>query len=250
MERRMVVAHSECPARMVPSGTPTTIPAGSFVTINQALGGNYTVTHNGNMLRVDGTDAAAYLSRIQGLGPAIDTLVEESKERAAEGIMPPDWVYPYVISDIENLLAAGDDNAILEDYRKKVGEIDGTRPAAGAAEKAWNESARPAYERLLNEMKRQQAIAPSEDGIWRFPEGAGYYEALLRNYTTTDLTADQVHQIGLRSLRKSLELLLFTKCLSHLVVRTLNEIERCTLGVGIRNLFFGRLVLLLFIFFI
>ncbi|MAD43407.1 MAG: putative Fe-S cluster assembly protein SufT [Oceanospirillaceae bacterium] len=55
----MVVAHSECPARMVPSGTPTTIPAGSFVTINQALGGNYTVTHNGNMLRVDGTDAEA-----------------------------------------------------------------------------------------------------------------------------------------------------------------------------------------------
>lgn len=59
MERRMVVAHSACPARMVPSGTPTIITAGSFVTINQALGGNYTVTLNGNMLRVDGTDAAA-----------------------------------------------------------------------------------------------------------------------------------------------------------------------------------------------
>ncbi|MDK2776058.1 MAG: putative Fe-S cluster assembly protein SufT [Pseudomonadota bacterium] len=59
MEKRMVVAHAECPARMVPSGTPTTIPAGSFVTINQALGGNYTVTVNGNMVRVDGTDAAA-----------------------------------------------------------------------------------------------------------------------------------------------------------------------------------------------
>jgi probable FeS assembly SUF system protein SufT len=59
VERRMVVAHATCPARMVPSGTPTTIPAGSFVTINQALGGNYTVTLNGNMLRVDGTDAAA-----------------------------------------------------------------------------------------------------------------------------------------------------------------------------------------------
>ncbi len=59
MERRMVVAHATCPARMVPSGTPTTIPAGSFVTIHQALGGNYTVTLNGNMLRVDGTDAAA-----------------------------------------------------------------------------------------------------------------------------------------------------------------------------------------------
>lgn len=59
MEKRMVVSLASCPARQVPSGVPTTIPAGVFVTINQALGGNYTVTVNGNMLRVDGTDAAA-----------------------------------------------------------------------------------------------------------------------------------------------------------------------------------------------
>lgn len=55
----MVVAQQDCPARMVPSGQPTVIPSGSFVTINQALGGNYTLTLNGNMVRVDGTDAAA-----------------------------------------------------------------------------------------------------------------------------------------------------------------------------------------------
>lgn len=55
----MVVSLAACPARQVPSGVATTIPAGVFVTINQALGGNYTVTVNGNMMRVDGTDAAA-----------------------------------------------------------------------------------------------------------------------------------------------------------------------------------------------
>ena len=59
MEKRMVVSLAECPARQVPSGTPTLIPEGVFVTVNQALGGNYTVTVNGNMMRVDGTDAAA-----------------------------------------------------------------------------------------------------------------------------------------------------------------------------------------------
>ena len=59
MEQRMVVAQADCPARMVPSGIPTIIPEGSFVTIAQALGGNYTLLMNGNMLRVDGTDAAA-----------------------------------------------------------------------------------------------------------------------------------------------------------------------------------------------
>ena len=73
MEKRMVVAQQDCPARAVPSGVPTTIPAGSFVTINQALGGNYTVTLNGNMVRVDGTDAAA-------LG--LETEVIEFEQRA------------------------------------------------------------------------------------------------------------------------------------------------------------------------
>jgi len=59
MEKRMVVSLAECPARQVPSGVPAIIQPGVFVTVNQALGGNYTVTVNGNMMRVDGTDAAA-----------------------------------------------------------------------------------------------------------------------------------------------------------------------------------------------
>jgi probable FeS assembly SUF system protein SufT len=56
-ERRMVVALADCPARRVPDGTPLTIPQDTFVTITQALGGNYTVTYHGQMVRVDGTDA-------------------------------------------------------------------------------------------------------------------------------------------------------------------------------------------------
>ncbi len=59
MERKMVVTVSDCPGRIVPVGTPITIPKDNFVTITQSLGGNYTVTYNGNMVRVDGTDAAA-----------------------------------------------------------------------------------------------------------------------------------------------------------------------------------------------
>lgn len=59
MERRMVVTTRECPARLVPVGTPIRIPKDTFVTITQSLGGSYTVTVNGNMARVDGTDADA-----------------------------------------------------------------------------------------------------------------------------------------------------------------------------------------------
>ncbi|WP_128891408.1 DUF885 family protein [Erythrobacter sp. HKB08] len=156
-----------------------------------------------NIHRVSNADQAAdYASRIEGMGAVVDTLTAESRERAAKGVMPPDWVYPYVISDIENLLSAGTGNAILEDFMAKVDALDIDDDARTAlkedALRGWEESARPAYERLLAEMKRQQAIAPTDDGIWRFEDGAGYYKALLANYTTTDLTADQIHNIGLR----------------------------------------------------
>ena len=146
-------------------------------------------------------EAQAYLNRIEGLGLVLDRLTTQSAERAAKGIMPPRWVYAYVISDIENLLNAGLDNAVLEDFRGKIDKAELGADIAGlsvAADQAWMESAKPAYQRLLAEMQRQQAIAPKDDGIWRLPDGAGYYKALLANYTTTDLTADEIHNIGLR----------------------------------------------------
>lgn len=66
-EQRMVVVQRDCPARAVPTGTPITLPKNAFVTITQARGGNYTVSHQGNLARVDGTDAEA-------LGLEVETL--------------------------------------------------------------------------------------------------------------------------------------------------------------------------------
>ncbi len=59
MERRLIHVERDCPALLVPVGTPITIPGGTFVTLTQALGGSYTIVINGNMARIDGTDAAA-----------------------------------------------------------------------------------------------------------------------------------------------------------------------------------------------
>ncbi|CBL45709.1 Predicted metal-sulfur cluster enzyme [gamma proteobacterium HdN1] len=58
-EQRMALVQRDCPARLVPSGEPITIARNTFVTITQAKGGTYTVTHKGNMARIDGTDADA-----------------------------------------------------------------------------------------------------------------------------------------------------------------------------------------------
>lgn len=153
-----------------------------------------------NIHRVaNAAEADAYVSRIRDLGPLLDALSAQSAERAAKGYAPPKWVYAYVISDIANLTKP--DNAVIEDITAKVGklEIDAAEKARliAAAKSAWAESAGPAYARLQTEMKRQQAIAPTQDGVWRMPDGKAYYEALLSNYTTTDMTAAQIHDLGL-----------------------------------------------------
>ena len=153
-----------------------------------------------NIHRVaDVGEAEAYVSRIRGLGPLLDTLTAQSADRAAKGYAPPKWVYAYVVSDIENLLKP--DNAVIEDITAKVGKLSiaETEKArlTGAAKAAWAESAGPAYQRLLAEMKRQQAAAGTQDGVWRFPDGKAYYEALLAGYTTIDMTAAQIHDLGL-----------------------------------------------------
>lgn len=144
-------------------------------------------------------EAEAYIERIRGLGPLLDTLSAQSAERAAKGYGPPKWVYAYVISDIGNLVKP--DNAVIEDITAKVGklEIEAAEKARliDAAKAAWATSAGPAYARLQTEMKRQQVAAPTQDGVWRMPEGKAYYEALLANYTTTDMTAAQIHDLGL-----------------------------------------------------
>ena len=58
-EQRTVVTSRDVHARLVPAGTHITIPKNSFVNLRQALGGTFTVTVNGNMARIDGTDADA-----------------------------------------------------------------------------------------------------------------------------------------------------------------------------------------------
>lgn len=59
MERRLVPLARDVAARLVPTGDPITLPGGVFVTLTQALGGTYTVVHQGNMARIDGADADA-----------------------------------------------------------------------------------------------------------------------------------------------------------------------------------------------
>jgi uncharacterized protein (DUF885 family) len=151
-------------------------------------------------------DAEAYVSRLDAAGPLIESLVVQSAERADSGIIVPDWVFPFVIADAKNVISGvpfedGADSPIYADLKKKVADLDISEAEksdlVARGEAAMINSLQPAYKKLIAEMERQQATADDGDGIWRFKDGAAYYAERLQNYTTTDLTADEIHQIGL-----------------------------------------------------
>lgn len=160
-----------------------------------------------NIHRVDTVaDADAYVSRLQGMGRALDQAIAESRVRAAAGVLPPKWVFPYVIDDARNItkgapFGPGPDSDVFADLKTKVNKL-----AIAPAEKARLIEAgrlalvtqvKPAYARVVALMQEQQRAAGTDDGIWRFANGAEHYAAALRYYTTTDLTADQIHDLGL-----------------------------------------------------
>lgn len=160
-----------------------------------------------NIHRIDTkSDARAYVNRLYGIGPAMTEAVGQAKTRAAKGIMPPKWVYPYVIADSRNVITgapfdSGPDAPLFADFKAKVGKLKITQIEkdiliADAAQ-ALTKAVKPAYEALIAEMTAQEKVAGTDDGVWRFPDGAGYYAERIANYTTTNMTPDQIHELGL-----------------------------------------------------
>ncbi|WP_395620466.1 DUF885 domain-containing protein, partial [Sphingorhabdus sp.] len=152
------------------------------------------------------SDARAYVSRLYGLGPGMMEAIAQAKTRAANGIMPPKWVFPYVINDARNVITGapfddGPDAPLYADFKGKVAKLKISQTEkdlliADAAQ-ALNASVKPAYEALIAEMTAQEKVAGADDGVWRFKDGAGYYAERLANYTTTNMTPDQIHNLGL-----------------------------------------------------
>lgn len=157
-------------------------------------------------------DAEAYVSRLQGIGPALDQEVATSAARAKAGVMPPKWVFPYVINDARNTVKgapfdqSGGDSPLLADFKAKVAKLDIPQPEkdklVADATHALLTSVGPAYARLVTAMQQQEKQAGTVDGIWRFKDGAAYYKTNLANYTTTDMTAAQIHALGLAQVER------------------------------------------------
>ena len=166
-----------------------------------------------NIHRVDDlADAQAYISRLNNIGPWFDQVIEQLRIRQQKNFLLADWQYPQMIQAARNITAGTpyDDSAVdstlWADFKAKVAALDvdeaQREQLLAEARKAMLEVVKPAYQRLIAELESQAAKAPDADGVWKFENGAAFYAERLRWFTTTELSADEIHNIGLREVAR------------------------------------------------
>ncbi|MEO1643107.1 MAG: DUF885 domain-containing protein [Pseudomonadota bacterium] len=160
-------------------------------------------------------DAEAYISRLQGVEGYLGQHLTNTKAAAENGIRPPLFVYDYVLSDARNVVTGfpftsdvedgSEDSPLMGDIRGKVQAliVNGTitDPEGGdliyRASEALKTNVGPAYQELIDYTEADKANASSDDGAWKLPNGDAYYADRLKQMTTTDMTADEIHDLGL-----------------------------------------------------
>lgn len=183
-----------------------------FSPMGDAVSGLTTFMINAHQVRNE-EHAEAYLSRLAGLGEIVDDLVEEAEERAENGVRLPLFAYPRLTASAERQMSGAPfddtdtDSAILADFRGKVEALDLSEEDGAAmiarAEEILLDSYQPALQRYVASLEEMETHADERAGIWKNPNGAEYYEAQVAFFTTRDdLTAQDVHEIGLSEVER------------------------------------------------
>ncbi|MEM6722094.1 MAG: DUF885 domain-containing protein [Bacteroidota bacterium] len=160
----------------------------------------------------DTTDAQAYITRLKGLQPLFAQIEANLKEREVAGIMPPKFVFDHVINDCKNIIKgkpfdnSSKNSTLWEDFTSKINKLeleDGEHDKLDqAAKKVLVHSVAPAYTSLIKLLKEQRERATTDDGVWKFPNGAAFYNTALQRTTTTNMTADEIHELGLKEVAR------------------------------------------------
>jgi uncharacterized protein (DUF885 family) len=159
----------------------------------------------------DSSDAEAYISRLNEFKRALAELEANLYKRAEMGILAPRFVYPYVLSDINNVVTGapfteGPDSTLLADFKGKLTKLDIEPNAAEAliaeANKALLNSVGPGFNSLANTVRTLEMQSDTRDGAWKLPDGDAFYNRALARTTTTDMDAETIHNLGLAEVER------------------------------------------------
>ena len=185
---------------------------------------NYLITHRGgkhssipsfliNYHRMDEEqDVKDYISRLRNVEPLMDDLILQLKLRQDVKKVAPAFVFPQAIKTSENIISGypfeetKKQNVIYEDFMKKLNALEMTDAMKlryqSEMEAVLVTIVNYSYRKLIDFLKEQQKLADNNHGVWKFEDGAEYYQHTLDGYTTLGLTAEEIHAIGLSEVER------------------------------------------------
>jgi uncharacterized protein (DUF885 family) len=157
-------------------------------------------------------DAEAYIARLNGVKVLFDQVIEQLRIRQELGVFPPKWAYDQMIQASSNVISGNpfqeqvEDSTIWKDFKGKLDTLELSNAEKSGllakASDALRTSVYPAYQEMIKELAVQRDLSPEGDGVWRLPDGDKWYQNRLEWFTTTDMTSDQVHQVGLENVER------------------------------------------------
>lgn len=147
--------------------------------------------------------AERYAARVSEFGRVIKEMEVRVQDYADNGVVAPDFVLQKSITGMRSFIDGGAaQNPLVTTLHARLDKVEGLSDAfkselAAEVESLVSREIIPGYERMIAMHEKLLETATSDAGIWRIPNGAKIYETALRSNTTTDMTADEIHNIGL-----------------------------------------------------
>jgi uncharacterized protein (DUF885 family) len=148
-------------------------------------------------------DAEAYVSRLSALPAQLDGELERIRAGRAAGMVPPDFIVDRTVKALTiSLDSVRKGGELVDTIEKKTAEKHLSGPWVEQARQIVTTEVAAALQRQLAEFQSQRAIATGVPGVWSRSRGAEYYRWALKASTTTSMSPEEVHQMGLTQLKE------------------------------------------------
>jgi uncharacterized protein (DUF885 family) len=148
--------------------------------------------------------ARNYVARLEAMGAKLDSLTAEMQRQSAAGVvLPPALLEKSLVVLGDTIAESPEASPFVTTFVERLAKAKGIDAEAQAtlrdqAVAAVKTSVYPAYERMRDALIAERPKAEgTADGVGRLPDGAAFYQAMLEQFTTTQYTPEQIHQIGL-----------------------------------------------------
>ena len=152
-------------------------------------------------------EASDYIKRVEKFNEIFTADLLWLEEQKKQGIFAPQFVFDHVIRQLKELLAYEDkDNPLMQVFSRKVEalelDLEKVTELKSNLSKVIASDVKLGFQSILDYMESNYENANQHHGVWSLPNGGGYYAARLRTYTTTNYTAEEIHQIGLAEVKR------------------------------------------------